>query len=86
MFFSFLVTFLVHMFNLKAPFLDNKTSVVKSETNFSREDIENERCKVLKENSIIGRSWSSAKLFIVRNYTENANGYAPLTVENVRHF
>ena len=42
--------------------------------------------KVLKENSIIGRSWSSAKLFIVQNYTENANGYVPLTVENVWHF
>ena len=39
--------------------------------------------KVLKENPIIGRSWSSAKLFIVQNYTENANGYVPLTVENV---
>ena len=31
----------------------------------------------------IGRSWSSAKLFIVQNYTENANGDAPLTAENV---
>ena len=37
--------------------------------------------KGLKENSIIGRSWSSAKLFIVQNYTENANGYGPLTVQ-----
>ena len=41
--------------------------------------------KVLKENSIICRSWSSAKLFIVQ-YTENANGYVPLTVVNVWHF
>ena len=24
--------------------------------------------------SIIGRSWSSAKLFIMQNYTDNANG------------
>ena len=39
--------------------------------------------EVLKENSIIDRSWSSAKLFIVQNYTENANGDVPLTVENV---
>ena len=31
--------------------------------------------KVLKENSIFGRSWSSAKLFIMQNYTDNANGY-----------
>ena len=37
----------------------------------------------LKGNSIAGRNWSSAKLFIVQNYTKNANGYAPLTVENV---
>ena len=29
--------------------------------------------KVLKENSIIGRSWSSANLFIVQNYIKNAN-------------
>ena len=39
--------------------------------------------KVLKENSIIDRSWSSAKLFIMQNYTDNANGNVPLTVENV---
>ena len=37
----------------------------------------------LKENSITGRGWSSTKLFIVQNYTKNANGYVPLTVENV---
>ena len=42
-----------------------KISVVKSETHFSREAIKNQRGKVLKENSIIGRGWSSAKLFIV---------------------
>ena len=39
--------------------------------------------KVLKENSIIDRSWSSAKLFIMQNYTDNANENVPLTVENV---
>ena len=39
--------------------------------------------KVLKENSIIDRSWSSAKLFIMQNYIDNANGNVPLTVENV---
>ena len=37
----------------------------------------------LRENSIIGRSWSSAKLFIMQNYTENANGDVALTVENM---
>ena len=42
--------------------------------------------KVLKENSIIDRSWSSAKLFIMQNYTDNANENVPLTVENVWHF
>ena len=57
--------------------------MVKSETRFGREAIENQHVKVLKENSIIGKSWSSAKLFIVQNYTENANGDVPLTVENV---
>ena len=56
---------------------------MKSETRFRREVVENQRGKVWKENSIIGRSWSSAMLFIVQNYTENANGYMPLTVENV---
>ena len=62
---------------------EKKHQAVKSETHVSREAIENQRDKVLKENSIIGRSWSSAKLFIVQNYTENANGHVPLTAENV---
>ena len=53
---------------------------MKSETCFSREAIENERGKVLKKNVIIDRSWSSAKLFIVQNYTENVNGDVPLMV------
>ena len=55
---------------------------MKSEIHFSTEDIENWRGKVLRENSIIGRSWNSVKLFIVQNYTQNANGNVPLTVEN----
>ena len=55
---------------------------MKYETQFSSEAIKNQRGKVLKENSIIGRSWSSAKLFLVQNYTENANRDAS-TVENV---
>ena len=63
---------------LKSSFSDEKTSAVKSETHFSREPTEDQRGKVLKENSIIGRN-----LFIVQNYTENANGDVPLTVENV---
>ena len=45
---------------LKSSFSDKKTSARKSETHFSREAIENYCGKVLKENSIIGRSWSSA--------------------------
>ena len=63
--------------------------VVESETHltdFSRQAIENERGKVLKENSIIDRNWSSAKLFIVQEYTENANGEVTLIVENVWYF
>ena len=55
-------------------------------TDFSRQAIENERGKVLKENSIIDRNWSSAKLFIVQEYTENANGEVTLIVENVWYF
>ena len=39
--------------------------------------------KVLKEDSITGRSWSSANLFIMQNYTDNANEDVPLTVENL---
>ena len=58
-----------------------KTTVVKSERYFSGEAIGNYQGKVLKENS--GRNWSSAKLFIKQNYTDNANGDVPLTVENV---
>ena len=30
-----------------------------------------------------GRSWSSAKLFIMVNYTGNTNGDVPLAVENM---
>ena len=56
---------------------------MKFETRFSREATENYRGKVLKENSIIGRSWSSAKFFIEQNYAENANGNVPLAVEHV---
>ena len=63
--------------------MTKKTSAVKSETQFSWEAIENYRGKVLKENSIIDRNWGSAKLFIVQNYTDNANVDVPLTVENV---
>ena len=68
---------------LESSFSDVKTSAVKSETYFSRESIENERSKVLKRNSIIGRSWCSEKLFIIKNYLDNAHGNVLLTVENV---
>ena len=71
---------------LRSSFSDKKpqkTSAVKSKTLFSREAIKVYRGKVLKENySIISRSWSSAKLFIMHNYTDNANGDVPFTVEN----
>ena len=36
-----------------------------------------------KNSGEIGRSWSSARLFIVQNYIENANGDVPLIVEYV---
>ena len=67
----------------KPLFWQKKTSAVKSETYFSREAIENYRGKVLKGNSIIGRNWSSAKLFIMQNYNDNANGNVLLSVKNV---
>ena len=38
--------------------------------------------KVLKKNFITGRGWSSAKLFIMQNYTNNANGNVLLIAEN----
>ena len=58
--------------------------MVKSATRFSREAIEARKAsKVLKENSMIDRSWSSAKIFIVQDYTGNANEDVPLIVENV---
>ena len=39
-----------------------------------------------RENFIIDKSWSSAKLFIVQDYTENANGDVPLIVEDKWYF
>ena len=48
---------------LKSSFSDEKTLVVESETHFSREAIENQCGKVLKNNFFIGRSWSFAELF-----------------------
>ena len=84
-FLYFVVSFSVDIFNWKDPFLTKKTSVVKSETRFRREATENERGKELKENSVIG-SWSSAKLFVMQNYFESANGDVPLTIEIMRYF
>ena len=42
--------------------------------------------KVLRENSITGRSCRSIKIFIMQNYTDNADGNVPLTVENAWYF
>ena len=69
--------------NIKSSFSEKKTSAGKSETHFSREAIENQCGKALRQNSITGRSGSSAKLFIMQNYTDNANGDLLLTVEKV---
>ena len=35
------------------------------------------------KNSISDRGWCPKKLFTMQNYTDNANGDMPLTVENV---
>ena len=48
---------------LKSSFFDKKA--VKYETQFSSKTINVLRGKVLKENFIIGRTWSSAKLFMM---------------------
>ena len=48
---------------LKSSFFDKKA--VKCETQFSSEASNVLRGKVLKENFIIGRSWSSTKLFMM---------------------
>ena len=67
----------INIFLSAVSFLDEKNSgeiwdtLERSYQNLTR--------KVLKENSIIGRSWSSAKFFIMQNYTDNANGDVPLT-------
>ena len=63
----------INIFVLRGVFLSR---YVQLKSSFS------ERGKVLKENSI-GRSWSSAKLLILQNYTENAIGNVPLKLENV---
>ena len=71
-------------FQLKSSLSDEKkTSAVTSEIHFSKEAIENYCGKLLKKNYIVGRSWSSAKVFIVQNYTENTNGDVDLTAQNV---
>ena len=75
--------FLADLPNYKTPFLTKKTSTVKSEIHFSREAIKVYRGKVLKKNSIIGRSCSSANLFIIHDYIKNAKEDVPLRVENV---
>ena len=62
---------------LKGSFSDEKISTVIFETHFSSEAIRIKCCKVLKESFIIGRCWSSAKLFIMQNYIDNANGDVP---------
>ena len=85
MFLAFVASFWVDILNWKAPFLMKKHRQWNWR-HFSREAFRNLRGKVLKENSVSGRSWSSAKLFIMENYTGNANGDVPVKVENMWHF
>ena len=37
----------------------------------------------MKKNSITGWSWSSAKLFLMQNYTDNAKGDVPLSQQEM---
>ena len=53
----------------KSSFSDEETSAVKSE--------KLSKIKVAKGNSISGKSWSSTKVFVMQNYTENTNGDVP---------
>ena len=81
--FVLLGVFFSRYFRLKGFFLTKRTSAANSETHFIREAIENQRGKLLKENSIFVRSWSSAKLFIMQSDSSNSIGNVPLTVENL---
>ena len=54
--------------------------------NFYRKAVKVERGKVLKENSIAGRTWSSGRLFVLKNNTTIANWNVPLIVENLIFF
>ena len=69
MFPSFLVSFLSYNFRLKVVFLGNITPSVQSEINFCKNDVKVECEKLLKENSIAGRTWNCAKLFVLKNGT-----------------
>ena len=59
---------------------------MESKKNFYRKAVKVERGKVLKENSIAGRTWSSGKLFVLKNNTTIANRNMPLIVENLIFF
>ena len=59
---------------------------MESKKNFYRKAVKVERGKVLKENSIAGRTWSSGKLFVLKNNTTIANWNVPLIVENLIFF
>ena len=71
---------------LKSSFSDKKKHQLWNLRNTLVEKLSKIMWQILKENSIIDRSWSSAKLFIVQDYTENANGDVPLILENVWYF
>ena len=72
------LSFEVSYVKLKNSFSDEKTSAVKSETSYRKLTWQS-----IKEKFHHWHKLSSAKLFIVQRYTENANGDVPLTGEAV---
>ena len=54
-------------FQIKSSFSSEKTLAVESGTHFYRESVKVQRGIALKENYIAGRSWGSAKLFVLKN-------------------
>ena len=59
---------------------------MESETHFCREPVKVWSGKVLQENFVADKIWSSAKLSVLKNDTVVANRDLSLTVEYLRYF
>ena len=56
---------------------------MESKTHFCGEAVKVKRAKVLGEDFIAGRTWSSAKFFVLKNDTAIADRSVPLILENL---